>query len=124
MNKRQISFFFCAFFIAIAAMGSASAAVVYDGGSPTTNAGGSEATAFLEANSFTLGASSSINGANIYIAGYGGIGAWPGVVNYFIFADNSGQPGAVLASGTGSNIVTTNTGPASVLRRKFIRSFI
>jgi hypothetical protein len=105
-----------AVFSAIATLGSASAAVVFDGGSPQPGpiASAYETTAFLEANSFTLSSSSSINGANIYIFGLtNDLGAWPGVVNYYIFAAKSGEPGATLASGTGGNIVTTDTGLVS-----------
>jgi hypothetical protein len=91
------------------AAGFASAAIVYDGGAPD-GLNGNEATHWIQTENFTLGASNQITGANIYIGGFGGIGSWSGVVNYSFYSDLSGGVGSQLVSGSGANIVTTDTG--------------
>ncbi|WP_119460494.1 PEP-CTERM sorting domain-containing protein [Rhodospirillaceae bacterium SYSU D60014] len=93
--------------------GAANAAVIYDNGSPDL-VNGNEATAWVQAEDFTLGAGGAVGGAGVYIAGSGGIGNWDGTVEYFLFADNAGTPGAVLTSGSGQNATTTDTGIAWV----------
>jgi hypothetical protein len=98
-----------------AAAGSASATVVYDGG-PSDGLSGNEATHWLQTENFTLGSSNQITGAVIYIGGFGGtpsgIGNWLSspVVNYSFYSDSSGGIGSLLVSGSGANIVTTDTG--------------
>ena len=96
-----------AIFIAASA---ARADVIYSNGTPDTTSGGNEATYWLQTENFELTSSSTINGAGVYIAGYDGIGPWEGVVDYSIFADNSGVPGTQLASGQGQNLMVTDTG--------------
>jgi hypothetical protein len=92
-----------------AAATAASAGVVYDGGSPNA-VSGNEATAWIQTENFNLGTATSITGANIYIGGLGGIGSWSGVVNYYLYSDSLGNPGTLLASGAGANVVATDTG--------------
>lgn len=87
--------------------GMARAAVIYDNGVP--NYDGIEATNLVQADDFTLGTASTVTGAGIYIAGFGGIGNWDGAVNYWIFSD-SGGPDSILASGAGQNVSTTDAG--------------
>jgi hypothetical protein len=91
--------------------GAANAAVIYDNGGPNQPTG-TGATRSVNADDFTLGAGGAVGGAGVYITGIGGIGHWDGTVDYFVFADNSGSPGAVLASGSGQNATTTDTGMA------------
>lgn len=96
-----------AFGLALAG-GAANAAVIYDNGPPTQD--GNDATRWVQAEDFTLGAGEAVGGAGVYIAGFDGIGNWDGTIDYFLFADNAGAPGAVLASGSGQNATTTDTG--------------
>ena len=87
------------------------ATVVYDNGNPNTD-GGNEATQWVQAEDVNLAANTAIGGAGIYIAGFDGIDAWDGTLEYFIFGDAGGTPGALLDSGNGQNVVTTDTGDA------------
>jgi hypothetical protein len=87
----------------------ARAGVVYDGGSPD-GFGGLEATQYIEAENFALSTAANVNDAHVYIEGDSGISAWEGVANYYLFANNGGTPGTVLASGAGTGLTTTDTG--------------
>ncbi len=104
-------------FIALG-VSQAKADIIYDGGPPAPggengpggNNAGNEATEWLQTENFTLSSPAQIGGANIYIAGYSGISNWEGAVGYYFFTDNGGMPGALLTSGAGTNITTTDTG--------------
>lgn len=85
------------------------AAIIYDNGGPNGRSG-NEATYWLQAEDFAIAGGGAVAGAGIYIAGFDNIRAWENVVNYFIFADSAGQPGALLASGAGQNLSVTNSG--------------
>lgn len=89
----------------------ASATVVFDNGLPNA-IDGNETTAWLQSEDFAIAGGAAITGAGVYFAGRGGIGAWDGVVDYFLFGDAGGTPGALLASGAGSNVATVDSGIA------------
>jgi hypothetical protein len=88
------------------AAGAASAAnVVYNNGGPNASSG-NETVAWVQTEDFTLGANTAVAGAGVYLAGFGGIGNWDGKFQYYLFGDNSGNPGAVLQSGSVNPTVT------------------
>lgn len=105
-----------AFLAALTALGatSAQAAIVYNNGGPN-GADGNEATFWVQAENFSIPGGSNVTGAGVYIGGSNGIGAWDRLMNYYFFADASGAPGALLASGAGQNIKTTDSGVPFVL---------
>ena len=115
--------------VALMAMASAAnASIVYNNGGPNASSG-NDATAWVQAEDFTLAAATSLAGAGVYIAGFNGIGAYTGPFNYFIFANNAGTPGSVLASGTATPTITdTGTpwccgGNAQLFRFNFASAF-
>lgn len=91
------------------ALGVAQAAVIYDNGGPNA-VSGNDATQWTQAEDFTLAGGGSVTGASVYIAGFNGIGNWDGTADYYLYADAGGSPGALLASGAGLNVSTTDTG--------------
>lgn len=96
--------------IALLAIGaSAQATVVYNNGAPNSSSG-NDATAWLQAENFSIAGGAVINHATVYLAGVGGIGSWDGTLNYYFFSNAGGQPGALLASGSGTNVATADTG--------------
>lgn len=88
----------------------ASAATIYDNGGPLVGSGGNDATQWVQAEDFSLAGGGSIGGAGVAIAGLGGLGNWDGTLKYFFFADAGGTPGALLTSGNGQSLITTDLG--------------
>lgn len=78
---------------------AATAATVYDNGAPNS-AGGNETVQWVQAEDFTLASNTSLTGAGVYLAGFGGIGAWDGNLQYYLFSDSAGTPGAILQQGS------------------------
>lgn len=108
LNKLSAAFLFAG----LVGAGTAShAAVVYNNGGPNA-VSGNDATQWVQAEDFSLGAATDVASAGIYIAGLGNINGWDGTVDYFIFGDTGGQPGAVITSGAGQNIASSDTGNA------------
>jgi hypothetical protein len=94
--------------IAVVTAVPGSAAIIFDNGGP--NAGsGNEATQWLQAEDFSIGAGGTITGAGVFIAGFGNIDAWDLTADYFLFADNAGEPGALLANGSGTGVAAGDT---------------
>lgn len=89
----------------------AHSAVIYNNGGPS-GANGNDATQWVQAEDFGFGLGSTVGGAGVYIAGFGGIGNWDGTIDYWIFGDSGGTPGAALASGSGQNVATSDSGIA------------
>ncbi len=89
--------------------GVAHAGVVYDNGSPNGDVG-YPPTSWVIAEDFSFSTDVVVTGAGIY---FSGLDEWDGTVTYGIFSNNSGMPGSVLASGSGQNISTSNTGTPS-----------
>jgi len=90
------------------------ASVVYDNGTYVVTQSGNDATGWVQADDFTLSSGGTIGGAGIYIgtlmSGANQLSYWDNTLQYYIFSDNAGKPGTVLASGSGQNITTTDTG--------------
>ena len=100
--------------LALALITSAQAAVIFDGGAPDLLSG-DEMTSYVEADDFLLPTASTLTDAHFWtLEGYGyayGGNPWDGTLDYYIFADVSGQPGASpLYTGSAQNIVKVSTG--------------
>lgn len=55
----------------------ASAAVICNNGGPDAT-DGNQTVAWVQAEDFTFGAATTVTGAGVYLAGFGGIGTWDG----------------------------------------------
>jgi len=87
---------------------AAHAAIVYNNGGPTPN--GNETTQWQQAEDFTFGSATTIDGAGVYIGSTGdGLSNWDGAFQYAIYGDAGGSPGAALASGS-VTATTSDTG--------------
>lgn len=85
-------------------------ATVYDNGDADINTdSGNELTQWIQADDFELALSTEIAGAEFDWFTFVGL-SWTGVVNWYVYLDNAGSPGAVHASGSGSSIVTNPLG--------------
>jgi len=90
--------------------GAASAStVVYDNGA-LNNQNGNEATEWVQTEDFMLGANTGVTGAGVYMLSNANNSNWDGNFRYYLFADNAGNPGAVLATGL-VNPTVTDQGP-------------
>src|SRR5204863_6035903 len=69
---------------------SSSAAIVFNNGTPDTFFFGEEMTYLVEAEPFTLAATTSITGANFWT--HEQPGGWDGTLEYLFFADVGGTP--------------------------------
>jgi len=98
---------FCAAIAAtsLSLAGAAAAGAVYDNGGPD-GVSGNEATAWLQAEDFSLGADATITGATVSLASSFGFGSFDGAVEYWIFADSEGSPAGALANGTTTGTLT------------------
>ena len=103
---------------------SIAATVLFDSGPPCCDGVAADVyptgSGSLGSQDFSLTANASIIGANVYIAGFGGIGAWTGAINYFIFADASGLPGAILSTGAGQ-VVSVSDIPSTLRLHLWLR---
>lgn len=101
------------FLIAATLLGSAAnASVIYSNAPPAAGGTGNEATEWLQTQEFTVAGSTTVTGGDVYIAGFGSLANWEGLVQYFFFTDNSGTPGTQIATGTATINSTTDTGIA------------
>jgi hypothetical protein len=93
--------------------GTATANTVFTTGAPGDGASGNEATFWIQANSFSLGSATSIDGGGVYVGTFtGDLSPWDGSFTYWIFSDAGGAPGASLATGAAQNVTTSDTGIA------------
>jgi hypothetical protein len=91
--------------------GGAQASIVYDAGGPY-DYDGNDVTAWVQAEDFSISGGASVTGAGVYIGGFGNIDAWDGTLQYYVFANASGTPGAILTSGNAGNMSATDSGTA------------
>jgi hypothetical protein len=93
--------------------------VIFDGGAPDYP-NGVGVTSNLPADDFVLSTDSYLTDVHFWtLEGYGapnGSGTpWDGTLEYFLFADNGGQPAAApFLSGNGQNVVKTNLGLTTI----------
>jgi hypothetical protein len=86
--------------------------LLYDNGNTDINSdSGNEFTNWRQADDFEIAVSDNATSAEAdwFIAFDG---AWDGTIEWIIYLDSAGSPGAVHAQGTGSNIVTVPIGNA------------
>jgi hypothetical protein len=88
--------------------------LIYDNGGTDINTdSGNEMTNWRQADDFQLAANNVANAAECsWLTFPGGRANWDGSVQWIIYLDAAGSPGAVHASGNGSNIVTVPIGNA------------
>jgi hypothetical protein len=94
--------------LAVAALASSQAlsATVYDNGAFSSTA--SDIMSLLAADDFKLTKDTTIRGAAFHaFAEYGSYTPWDGTLDYAIFADDGGAPGALLTSGKGQTVQRT-----------------
>jgi len=84
--------------------------LVYDNGStdPATDSG-NEMSHWIQADDFELASATSISEASVDWFEFT-LGNWDGTIEWFIFADSGGSPGALIDSGTGTEESTTDLG--------------
>ncbi len=90
--------------------GAAQATIIFDGGTPDLS-GGNEMSMWVQANDFLIDVSDMLTDVHFWtLEGYGtsyGGNPWDGTLEYFLYLDSAGQPGTMIASGLGQNIVKT-----------------
>jgi hypothetical protein len=91
----------------LAASPMAYGVVVYDNGGPD-QVGGNESTMWLQTENFQLTSPSTIGAAEFWTGEIGS--AWDGTLSWWIFDNNAGQPGTILASGAGAGVTKVATG--------------
>jgi len=108
----------------LAAAASAQAVVIYDNGAPNQQ-NGNEMTEWIQSEDFTFAADTTVTDVHFWSAE--AANAFSGSIVYTIYADNGGNPGAALETGTGDNLVRTGTGlnvpPGNTSLSEFFYSF-
>ena len=96
--------------VSFASMAKASAATIFDGGSPDQFSG-NEMLAWVQAEDFVLnGATGTTLAAVHFWTGESGT-TWDGTLNYYLFGDAGGMPASSsFAQGAGTNVTKTSTG--------------
>jgi|MudIll2142460700_1097286.scaffolds.fasta_scaffold43970_2 hypothetical protein len=88
--------------------------IIYNNGGIQQGLSGNETTEWVQADDFILRLGGTVGDAGVYLAtdqtAGNPVSVWDGTLQYFIFANNGGMPGTLLASGIGQNITTTDTG--------------
>jgi hypothetical protein len=97
MRKLALALALCAATVTIPA--TSEAAIVFDNG-PLDTSNGNDATGWVQAENFSLGSATDVVGAAVYMGGFGSVVNYDGNFTYYLFADASGSPGAILASGS------------------------
>ena len=92
--------------LAVLVLCGAADAQVYDNGAPDY-LDGNEMTQWTQAEDFMLGSAVTLSGAKFSLLDTtGGLVFWDGSLDWWIYTDGGGVPGAVHASGSAQNLVT------------------
>jgi hypothetical protein len=117
MKRNRLTSIARAVFAISALLGSMltqAAPIVYTTGAPATYTGSNNSSLWIQAGEFSVASAYSLTGAGLYMVSQSGtqpnLTGWDGTLEYFIYADAGSTPGALLASGTGQNITTSDTG--------------
>ncbi|MEQ1948355.1 MAG: PEP-CTERM sorting domain-containing protein [Bryobacteraceae bacterium] len=86
------------------------ATTLFDNGGPNTTDGYSIYGSSGTADDFSIGGGGTIASVGFYFQNFSGIAGWNQDITYRILADSSGQPGSVLASGSGQNLLAVDSG--------------
>lgn len=82
--------------------------VAYDNGLPTLTSG-NDMSAYIQAQDFSLTSATMLNGVRFW-SSEGSPSAYRSSLSWWIYADNGGTPGQVLAAATTSAVTRTDTG--------------
>lgn len=91
-----------------ATAGAANGTVIFDGGEPAGRFGlrlSEGLSQTIAADDFSLAAGAELDQVVFWTREYPGLFEWTGVVNYFVFADDEGLPGTLVASGPDAEFV-------------------
>lgn len=83
--------------------------VVFDNGGVPNDVSGNEMTYWLQTEDFVLGEDVLLSDVHFYLFAFQ-VDAWDGSLEYFIFADNGGEPGALITSGQAANMDAQDLG--------------
>lgn len=83
--------------------------IVFDNGGPLGGSNAGDATAFVEADDFSVSSATNISGGAVYIESQLGLFDWDGTFEYFFWSSVPSFPGVLLDSGVGTNLVLTDT---------------
>ncbi|MEQ1948354.1 MAG: PEP-CTERM sorting domain-containing protein [Bryobacteraceae bacterium] len=86
------------------------ATTLFDNGAATTVNGYNIYGATSTADDFSIGGGGTIASVGFYFQNYSGIAGWNQDITYRFRADSSGQPGSILASGSGQNLLAVDSG--------------
>ena len=81
--------------VLLLAAGSVQAGLIYNNGAPDSVTG-NEMTQWIQAEDFALGAPTVLTDVRFWAFGYYEPGSYAGSIVWSVYADNSGQPGALL----------------------------
>jgi hypothetical protein len=82
--------------------------IIYDNGGPDQQ-NGNEMTEWIQAEDFTLTADSTLTSVNFWDIEEPGGGAYQGEIDWVLYTDAGGQPGAAFASGAAVGAAVTRT---------------
>jgi hypothetical protein len=83
---------------------SAKAEIIFDNGGPNGYTPGKDMCSWLQADDFLFDQDVILTGAHFWTF-EDSTSTWENTLEYFIFADNSGTPGAIISSGDGQSIL-------------------
>ncbi|MEQ1884955.1 MAG: PEP-CTERM sorting domain-containing protein [Bryobacteraceae bacterium] len=86
------------------------ATTLFDNGGPDTSNGYNINGSSSTADDFSIGGGGAIASVGFYFQNYNGIAGWNQDITYRFRADSAGQPGSVLASGSGQNLLAVDSG--------------
>lgn len=78
------------------AAGSAQGGLIYNNGAPDS-LNGNEMTSWIQAEDFTLGSPTVVTDVRFWAFGFNDPGSYAGSIVWSLYANNSGQPGALLS---------------------------
>ena len=100
----------CAIALAIGAFaGQAHAGLIFDNGSPNQFSG-NEMTGVIQAENFSLATAATVTDVRFWDVELLNVNTYTGSITWFIYANNAGVPGAVIATGSTSTVSHVNTG--------------
>jgi len=94
--------------------------VVFDNGEPSIYVHGNGVVDRLHADDFVPTQDITLTKGHFWTLEFD---PWDGTLEYFIFADNGGMPGAIMISGEGQSVVKSATGRATTIADEYKYSF-
>ncbi|MEQ1886881.1 MAG: PEP-CTERM sorting domain-containing protein [Bryobacteraceae bacterium] len=109
-TRRSLSAFSWILGIFLLLAAPAFATTLYDNGASNTTDGYSIYGSNALADDFSIGGGGTIASVGFYFQNFNGITGWNQDITYRFLADNGGQPGSELASGSGQNLLAVDSG--------------